>query len=144
MNRCLLHVMCLICYASYLLHIAYIIHLICICYVLPCYMLLLCLYISFICIYIPSIHVLTCLWSVVVGTKAHASIGARFCYIYCLITLKVRFRIKYRILDLFCLVLIYFPVWDILITCRWDVYLFLRFGNFSGRATRRRCCRNFP
>ena len=97
---------------------------------LLCYIMLLCLYISFICIYIPSMHVLTSLWSVVVGTKAHASIGARFCYILLLITLKVRFRIKYRILIDFGLFWIYFPVWDILITCRWDVYLFSLFGNF--------------
>ena len=91
---------------------------------------LLWLYVSSICIYIPSIHVLTSLWSVVVGTKAHASIGARFCNILLLITLKVRFRIKYRILIGFGLFWIYFPVWDILITCKWDVYLFSLFRKF--------------
>ena len=98
------HVMCLICYASYLLHVAYTC-LICICYVLLCYMICYdC--ISHLHVFIYLLYMFSLVCEVLQQVqRAHASIGARFLLILLLITLKVRFRIKYRILDLFCLVL---------------------------------------
>ena len=100
---------------------------------LCCCLLLCCMlayFIHMICS-IPSIHALTSLWSVLVGTKGVCFVLELAFAIFCFYK---RLRYVFGLNIAFCWILdlfwIYFPVWDILITCRWDVYLFSLFRKF--------------